>query len=170
MRLGFRRLGEDDLPLLHEWLQREHVKRWWSKHETYAEVAGHYLPAIRGSEPTELYVIELDDRAAGFVQTYLVADYPEYEALVAAGDGVAGVDLFLADEGQTGRGIGSRVLAEFVRDIVFATSSTNACVADPDADNRASIRAFEKAGFAVVREFRDPHDQNRLHVLMRLDR
>jgi len=108
MRLGFRRLGEDDLPLLHEWLQREHVKRWWSKHETYAEVAGDYLPAIRGSEPTELYVIELDDRAAGFVQTYLVADYPEYEALVAAGDGVAGVDLFLADEGQTGRGIGSR--------------------------------------------------------------
>ena len=56
--------------MLHEWLQREHVKRWWSKHETFENVSEHYLPAILGSDPTQLYVIERDDRAAGFIQTY----------------------------------------------------------------------------------------------------
>jgi len=170
MTLGFRRLGEEDLPMLHEWLQREHVKRWWSKHETFENVSEHYLPAILGSDPTQLYVIERDDRAAGFIQTYPVTDYPEYAALTGAGEGVAGVDLFLAEEEQTGRGFGSRVIAEFVRGVVFATPTTTACVADPDADNRASIRAFEKAGFAAIREFQDPHDDNRVHVLMRLER
>jgi RimJ/RimL family protein N-acetyltransferase len=170
MRIGFRGLTEDDLPLLHEWLQREHVRRWWSKHETYADVAEYYLAAIRGSDPTELYLIELDDRPGGFIETYLVSDYPEYEAVVGTGEGVAGVDLFLANEEQTGRGIGSRVLVEFVRDVVFAAQTTTACIAGPDADNGASIRAFEKAGFTARREFREPDDQNRLHVLMRLDR
>jgi aminoglycoside 6'-N-acetyltransferase len=170
MKIGFRRLTEGDLPLLHEWLQREHVKRWWSKHETYDEVAAYYLPAIRGSDPTELYLIELDDSPAGFLETYLVSDYPEYQALVGTGEGVAGVDLFLANEEQTGRGIGSSVLVEFVRDVVFATPTTRACIAGPDADNGTSIRAFEKAGFTAGRKFREPDDENRLHVLMRLDR
>ena len=140
------------------------------RHETYDDVVEHYLPAIRGSDPTDLYVIEFDRRAAGFIETYLVSDYPEYEAAVGTGDDVAGVDLFLADEAQTGKGVGSKALAEFVNDVVFARSTTNACIAGPDVDNAASIRAFEKAGFVAVREFRDPHDGDRVHVLMRRDR
>lgn len=170
MRIGFRRLDEYDLPLLHEWLQREHVRRWWDKHDTYPKVVEHYLPAISGSDPTQLYVIELDDRAGGLVETYLVSDYPEYEALLGTGEGVAGLDLFLANAEQTGRGLGSKVIAEFVRDIVFARPTTTACVAGPNSDNAASIRAFEKAGFTITREFREPDDDNRLHLLMRRDR
>jgi aminoglycoside 6'-N-acetyltransferase len=170
VKIRFRRLKEDDLPLLHEWLQREHVRRWWDKHETYDQVAEHYLPAIRGLEPTELYLIEVDGEAAGFIQTYLASDFPQYAALVDVGEGVAGVDLFLANEAQTGRGLGSQVLDRFVNDVVFARSTTSACIADPAVGNLASIRAFEKAGFAAVRELRDPNDENPLHVLMRRDR
>jgi hypothetical protein len=69
VKIDFRRLDEEDLPLLHEWLQRDHVTRWWDKHQTYEEVASHYLPAISGTDPTDLYVIELDGHAAGFIQT-----------------------------------------------------------------------------------------------------
>ena len=167
MTIGFRPLTEGDLPLLHEWLQREHVRRWWDKHKTYEDVVEHYLPAIRGDDPTDLYVIEVDQEAAGFIETYLVSDYPEYEEVVATGEGVAGVDLFLANEEQTGHGLGSQALDRFVMEVVFAASATHACVAGPDADNVASIRAFEKAGFSAVRTF---DEENRQHVLMRRDR
>lgn len=170
MKIDFRRLDEEDLPLLHEWLQRDHVTRWWDKHQTYEEVASHYLPAISGTDPTDLYVIELDGHAAGFIQTYLVSDYAEYAALVDAGEQVAGVDLFLANADQTGRGLGSRVLVAFVKDVVFARPTIRACIADPAVDNAASIRAFEKPGFTRVRELRDPDDKHPLHMLMRRDR
>ncbi|MDX6412208.1 MAG: Acetyltransferase domain [Gaiellaceae bacterium] len=43
-------------------------------------------------------------------------------------------------------------------------------IADPDAENLASLRAFEKAGFWVVRQFVDPTDHDRVHALLRLDR
>jgi RimJ/RimL family protein N-acetyltransferase len=167
--LRFRPMQVDDLRLLHEWLQRPHVLRWWSKHETYDDVVAYYGPAIDGSDPTDLYVVLLDDVPFGFVQTYAVADYPEYAALVEAEDGAAGVDLFIADEWLTGRGLGSELLRRFTAEVVFANPATSHCIADPDAENLASVRAFEKAGFRVVRTFVDPED-DKLHALVRLDR
>jgi aminoglycoside 6'-N-acetyltransferase len=167
--LSFRRMTADDLRLLHEWLRREHVHRWWSDRETYEDVVEHYLPAIEGREPTDLYLIVLDRRAIGMIQTYLVSDYPDYAALVQVGEHVAGVDLLIADAELTGKGIGTEALRAFVRDVVFARESTIACIADPDVRNVASIRAFEKAGFSVVRQFFDPSD-GQTHALVRLDR
>jgi len=171
VRIGFRPLTAGDLPLLYEWLQREHVQRWWTDREAYDEVVQHYLPAIEGSRPTDLYLILLDDQPAGFIQTYRVSDYPEYRELVAVEEGgVAGVDLFVAEPELTGRGLGSEALIRFVADVVFSDPEIHACIADPDAENLASIRAFEKAGFRVVRRFVDPNDHDRLHALVRVDR
>jgi aminoglycoside 6'-N-acetyltransferase len=167
--IAFRLLGRDDLGLMHEWLQREHVRRWWDEHESYEDVARHYLPAIEGRRPVDLYLILLDGRPVGFIQAYLVADHPEFAALVGLGAGVAGVDLFVGEEELTGKGLGSEVLRAFVREVVFAEPATSACIADPDVRNTASIRAFEKAGFRRVGEFFDPTN-GELHALVRLDR
>ena len=103
-------MESDDLRSVHEWLQSPHVQRWWSSRETYEEVVEHYLPSIEGKEPTDLYIVLLDEQSIGFVQTYLVSDHPDYAALVGAGDGVAGVDLLIGDEALTGQGIGSEIL------------------------------------------------------------
>ena len=61
------------------------------------------------------------------------------------------------------------MIRRFVEEIVFARPETTACTADPDLKNTASLRAFEKAGFRVVREFVDPED-NELHALVRRER
>jgi len=167
--LRFRPVLPEDLPLLHEWLQRPHVKRWWTDRDSYEEVVARYLPAIEGSDPTDLHLALLDDRPVGFLQTYIVADYAEHEETVGAVEGAAGVDLLLADEELTGRGIGSEMLRRYVEEIVFARPGTRCCIADPEAANVASVRAFEKAGFRVVREYDDPHDGKR-HALVRRDR
>jgi aminoglycoside 6'-N-acetyltransferase len=167
--LTFRRLVADDLPLLYEWLMRPHIRRWWDDGETFEEIADHYLPDIEGREPTDVYVIQLEGRDAGFIQTYLVSDYPEYAELVGVGEGVAGVDLFLADPEDTGRGHGTEVLRTFLREVVFAPAGTTACVADPDVRNEPSLRAFEKVGFRAAGEFVDPED-GQLHRLVRIER
>jgi RimJ/RimL family protein N-acetyltransferase len=159
----------DDLRLLHEWLQRPHVREWWSRHETYDDVVQHYLPAVEGREPTDLYFLLRDDEPVGFFQTYAVASYPEYASLIGADAGAAGVDVFVGEERLLGRGIGSAALRLFVEEIVFADAATTHAIADPDVRNVASVRAFEKAGFRVVRELVDPED-GQTHVLVRRDR
>ena len=162
--VSFRPMSREDLPLVHEWLNREHVSRWWRDSRLLEDVEGRYGPAIDGDEPTQMFVIEIDGRPVGSIQTYLVSDYPEW---IGDEPGVAGVDLFIADEGLTGRGHGPRILAQFVRTVVFADPAVSSCVASPDVENAASIRAFEKAGFRPVREILD---EGRPGLLMSIDR
>jgi aminoglycoside 6'-N-acetyltransferase len=145
------------------------VARWWHERPTPQQVADEYLPSIEGREPTDVYLIVADGRDVGMIQTYRVVDYPEWEAVVQVGEGVAGVDLFLGEEELTGKGLGTEVLRAFVRDVVFADPSIDACVADPEVGNAASLRAFEKAGFRCVREFDDTTEGTR-NVLVKLER
>jgi aminoglycoside 6'-N-acetyltransferase len=168
-RVDFRPLTRDELPLLHEWLCREHVRRWWGEPGTLEDTVAEYLPAIEGTEPTDLHAIVLDGRAVGLVQTYLLADYPDYAALLGLGTGVAGLDLLLGEEELLGHGLGTTVIRRFTREVVLARKGTVACTADPDLRNLASIRAFEKAGFTRSGEFVDP-DDGQVHAIMRAER
>ena len=169
MAISFRLVTRDDLALIHEWHQRPHVLRWWTARATLEETEEHYVPTIEGGEPTDHYLALLDGEPLGMVQTYLVSDYPDYAALIGEGEGAAGLDLFIADEAMTGRGLGTEMIRRFTEEIVFARPETTACTADPSKRNGASVRAFEKAGFRAVREFHDPEDDEP-HVLVRRDR
>jgi aminoglycoside 6'-N-acetyltransferase len=97
------------------------------------------------------------------IQTYLVSDYPEWDAVVQVGEGVAGVDLLIGEEELIGRGLGPQILGQFVRDVVAVPT----VVATIEVTNRRSWRAFEKAGF---RHVRDVEEDGRPHRLMRLGR
>jgi aminoglycoside 6'-N-acetyltransferase len=154
--IEFRPLAPDDLPLLREWLEREHVALWWRD-----ERAEDHL------DPNEHFIIELDGRPVGMIQTYLVDDYPEWKAVVGDDPDLAGVDLLIGEEELVGRGIGPRVLERFAREVVFGRAETTAVVATVEEGNRRSWRAFEKAGF---RHVRDVEEEGLPHRLMRLDR
>ena len=97
------------------------------------------------------------------IQTYLVSDYPEWEAIVEVGADVAGVDLLIGEEDLIGRGLGPQILARFASEVVTAS----AVVATVEEENRRSWRAFEKAGF---RHVRDVEENGIPHRLLRLDR
>jgi aminoglycoside 6'-N-acetyltransferase len=165
--IEFRTMTPDDLVLFHEWLQRPHVKRWWRDRETYDDVVEHYLPGIEGREPTDHYLIVLDGAPVGVIQTYLVSDYSDWDAIVEVGEGIAGVDLAIGEEHLIGHGLGPQVLSQFTGEVVFGRPETHACVATVEEGNRRSWRAFEKAGF---RHVRDVDEDGLPHRLMRLDR
>ena len=163
--IEFPRLTEADLALVEEWLRRDHVAPWWR--DDIGESIARYRAALEGRDPTDHFVIEVDGRPVGMIQTYLVSDYPEWEEIVRVGIGVAGVDLVIGEADAIGRGLGSRVLAQFARDVVFSRPDTRAVVAGVEEANRRSWRAFEKAGF---RHVRDVEEDGLPHRLMRLDR
>jgi aminoglycoside 6'-N-acetyltransferase len=148
--IEFRPLAESDLGLVREWLGLEHVRPWWR--EPIEEEIADFRAGIEGREPTDHYVFEVEGRPVGMIQVYFASDYPEWDAVVEAGDGVAAVDLLIGEEELLGQGLGPRVLSEFARRVVFADPGTRACVATVEEPNRRSWRAFEKAGFRHVRD------------------
>jgi len=159
--IEFRPLTEDDLPQIEKWLRREHVARWWR--DDVDESLSEYRAALEGRDPTDHFVVVADGRDVGMIQTYLVSDNPEWDAIVQVGEGVAGVDILIGEEELIGRGLGPQILSSFVRDVVEARS----VVATVEEGNRRSWRAFEKAGF---RHVRDVEEDGLPHRLMRFDR
>ncbi len=147
--IGFRRMVMDDLPLMHRWLQRAHVLEWWygGVAPPYETIVEKYGPRIRGEEPTDPYFILSGDRPIGYIQTYMIRDYPEYAALVDVDTDAAGVDLFIGEEDSLHKGFGSHILRAFLRAIVFGAGDATSCIIGPSETNRIAIRAYEKAGF-----------------------
>lgn len=141
------------------------MAEWW---RDPLEVADEMRrAAASGERLVDYYVIVADGRPAGVIQTYLVADHPEWDAIVQVGPDAAGVDLFVGEPDLVGRGLGPEVLTAFVQEVVFARPETTAAVATVEEANRRSWRAFEKAGF---RHVRDVEEDGLPHRLMRLDR
>jgi len=125
---------------------------------------------------------QLGSKAGHLIVVHARQDQPhQRDQVVAVGTFVG--DTELRDELRDGdlaaheplHGLAAReheldqALRRFVEEIVFARPETAAVTADPDKRNTASVRAFEKAGFLVVREFHDPEDDEP-HVLVRRDR
>jgi hypothetical protein len=64
--ITFAALRKDDLPLVCEWLEREHVRRWWN--DPIEQELADYERAIDGLDPTEHYLIVLDGRPVGMIE------------------------------------------------------------------------------------------------------
>lgn len=148
--ITFRPLGDEDLPLLHRWLNEPGVVRWWEGDDvSWDGVVRDYGSA--NPDPAEHWVAALDGRDIGWIQCYSVADEPEEsEPWLKMGvvREAAGIDYLIGEPDHRGRGLGSGMIRAFTAEVVFGLHPEwrQACAA-PVAANAASWRALEKAGF-----------------------
>ena len=169
----FAPLREEDLDLVRQWLLRPHVRQWFDDVPGVAypdHTISEYQTAIRGEDPTDLYVIKLDGRPIGVLQSYRIDDHPEYAAQVALTRPAVGIDLFIGDPELIGRGHGPALIRAFLRDVAFPRYSVDLCVIGPTASNAAAIRAYEKAGFRFLKTYLEPDSREQEHYLMELTR
>lgn len=130
--ISFRTLSRHDFPMLLEWLQRNHVKRWWDNgHDTLEKISAHYS---LNSEETKRFVAVVDGIDAGYFQ---------YSRL---GPSQMGTDQFLADSRMLSQGLGTRCLGALIT-LIVDREAPHAISVDPHPDNARAIRCYEKCGF-----------------------
>ena len=158
---------------MRTWLLRPHVRRWYDDvpAEKYPDdTMFDHQHAIRGEDPTDLYVIKLDGRPIGELQSYRIDDHPEYAAQIALSRPAIGIDLFIGEPELTGRDHGPALIRAFLRDVAFPRYRVDLCVIGPTASNVAAIRAYEKAGFRFLKTYLEPDSREQEHYLMELTR
>jgi hypothetical protein len=83
MNIKFRLIDEKGLPQIHIWLNTCFVVEWFGKMpSTLEDVASKYSKYITGEKPTKPYIIIIDGVDIGYIQTYLINDYPDYNEYV----------------------------------------------------------------------------------------
>ena len=103
-----------------------------------------------------MHVAVVDGRDAGFLQHYRIGDYPDYAAATGLPE-AAGLDYAIGLPELTGRGLGPQLIWSYLRDVVRpAHPAARQALAGPDAENRRSVRALEKAGFALAGQITVP--------------
>ncbi|MDH3457340.1 MAG: acetyltransferase [Gemmatimonadota bacterium] len=134
---------------LRDWLHRPHVARWWGDPQQALD------NSLRCS-PENHAVIAADGAPVG----YLCWQTPPQNELEAAGladlpDDLVDIDVLIGEPEFTGRGVGPKslglLLARLREDPFVAVAGVGTSVS-----NGRAIRAFEKAGFRLFREFQDP--------------
>lgn len=143
----FRPLKEEDIVLLTEWLNREHLQKWWSAEKvTLKDVQKKYLPRISKDDAARPFIVMLDDRPAGYIQYYFADKgdpgwWPDKPAA-----GVLGIDQFIADSSDLGQGLGTQIIIQFIQFLKEEIDIKEIRV-DPHPDNFRAIRCYEKVGF-----------------------
>jgi RimJ/RimL family protein N-acetyltransferase len=167
-------MGEGDVDLARRWLLLPHVRRWWNddpeEHDYPEGTLAEWLTAIRGEDPTDMFVIALDGRPIGVIQSYRVRDYPDY--VTELGDLAApavSIDLFIGEPDLIGKGHGPALLREFLP-FAFERYKLDYCVIGPSKSNVAAIRSYEKVGFRYLKEYREEDTVEPEHILLDIKR
>jgi aminoglycoside 6'-N-acetyltransferase-1b/aminoglycoside 6'-N-acetyltransferase-2 len=147
-----RRMVADDIPMLHEWLNRPHIVAWWggekarpSLEQTFAK----YLPRVTGDGRVTPYIALLGQTPIGYAQSYIALGCGGGWWEDETDPGVRGIDVSLADPTLLGKGLGTRLVSALV-DLLFEDPEVTKIQADPDPTNGRAIRCYEKAGFRRV--------------------
>lgn len=153
--ISFRPLAASDLAVLHEWLHRPHVLEWWGDPGTYALVERDYLPYTTGDLTTRGYIPLLENEPIGFIQSYVVMGSGDGYWEQETDPGARGIDQFLCNSDQLGRGLGSAMVKAFV-DQLFQDPMVTKVQTDPSPKNERAIRSYRGAGFITVGEVITP--------------
>jgi aminoglycoside 6'-N-acetyltransferase len=165
MNLRLHDVTDDDLPLIAQWLQADHVRRYWGD-------PGTNIRQLRDSPGTGTWraIIAADGRKVGLV----LWQHPTRQELDVAGladipESVIDIDIMIGERDSVGLGVGSAALC-LVADTALSDAAVPFVMACTRVDNLASQRAFGTAGFRKDREFDDvPHGRHVLMVRRRQD-
>jgi aminoglycoside 6'-N-acetyltransferase len=143
-----------DLPLVHAWLEADHVARWWAPTPAaLAEVEAELVEMIDGTDPGEVFLVRAGGTPVGLIQRYRMADDPEWSAALSVATdptGAAGIDYLIGEPDRVGRGLGTAMVAAFVDDLFVRYPDVTQILVDPQVDNRPSWRVLERAGFERI--------------------
>ena len=146
-----RDFADSDLPLMLKWLMDERVLEYYEGRDvryTMEALAEQYHEPLPGGFRV---IFEYRNKPVGYGQAYRLSgemfeeyDYPDHGKVVFA------MDQFIGDPEYWNRGIGTSFLKLMAR-YLKEQEGAERILLDPHQKNHRAIRAYEKAGFRIVK-------------------
>ena len=150
--LELRLLGDDDVPLVETWLNKDHVKRWYEIPHMGVTI-DDWMSEInqRNGEFSWLtYLIATwQGQPIGLCQYYKCKDSDDEDFGTLPLEGAYGIDYLIGETSYLGKGLGKGIINLLV-DRIFSIPDAQRVTADIDKDNKASEKALLSCGFALA--------------------
>lgn len=156
----FKPLTAAHFGLLEIWLNAEHVSRWYGEnkswswddiHEKYRTYVDGYRWVGEIKKPIRGFIIIVDAVPVGYIQYYYTYDFPYVPELndEKLPLDLASIDLFIGEIDYIGKGLGQRIIRQFLDDYIW--TKFDACFVDPDTANSRAVHAYKKVGFTELK-------------------
>lgn len=155
--ITFEPLKQSDFPILLKWLTQPYVKKWWDPEMNWTSerVAQKYSPYVQGfklekgkMKKIQAYIICSKDKPIGYIQFYNAYDFERSIPLEGLPGSLGAFDVYIGEQEALGKGLGTKALLLFLNSCGRGTYEY--ILADPDAQNKAAIKAYENAGFKKI--------------------
>lgn len=163
LTLQFKSLVETDLELMYLWFKEPTINQMYAKGQSWSldDIRQKYLPRILGYEKVPSFIILEEGHPIGFIQYYCFVDFLAEGIIVNdnplfdkySPKNTAGIDLFIADSLNRGKGLGSNIISRFIATYL---QKFQCVVVDPHKNNLKAIRCYEKSGFVKSTFSKDP--------------
>jgi len=141
--LNFRLAGPEDIPMLNEWNEKQHVKDAFGRDEMYDWE--YELSGDRDSE--EILIAEADSRPIGVVIIGDPAQETHYWGDIEPN--LRAIDIWIGDESELGRGYGTQMM-QLALKRCFRTADVRAVILDTLIRNTRSHQFYERFGFRQI--------------------
>lgn len=163
MALEFRDLRREDFPLVVRWLEAPHVAaaEWGAMEASLAEVESEYGAGVDGRSPAAAFLVYEGERPIGLIQCCRLGDEPQHMeelSMIDPPPAAVGIDYLIGEADRVGRGAGTEMIRQFTARIWESRPDAPSVVVRVLADNPASWRALEKAGFSRIWSGEAPSD------------
>ena len=164
MKITFIPLAKSHFPLLLKWLETPHVKKWWDQDVTYALDLVHekYSSYVKGhklvdgqQKPIQGFIIHHNQNPVGYIQIYNAYDFPRSKSLLGLPEKLGAFDIFIGEAAALQQGLGSKAIVQLLK---LHGNQYSYIFADPDSNNLAAVKCYEKAGFKKVSEQTDTRE------------
>ena len=126
---------------------------WGTVEATTAGLEAEFGAAVDGTDGMAVFLVSEGERPVGIIQSYRIGDDPEYlddRWMVGAPPDEVSMDYLIGEPDAVGRGLGSEMIRRFAAGLWERYPRAPSAIVAVLADNPASWRALEKAGFARI--------------------
>ena len=158
-QITFKPLAPEDLPLLYTWFKKTHVSKWWPTPERHEDFFEKFLTRIR-TKKCFPFLIFANAIPIGYIQYYHIDKPSERQPdhwLPELPETTIGTDQFIGEEAYLGKGYGTLMIKEFITYLFSTLEPTiNMIIVDPQPENIAAIKCYEKIGFTHMGTYKNP--------------
>ena len=150
-KISIRDFSESDLPLILKWLTDDRVLEYYEDRDvrfTPETLSAHYLEELPDGFRV---IIEYGNVPVGYGQIYRLSGelFDEY-GCPDDGSVVFAMDQFIGEPDCWNRGIGTAFL-QMIASYLETCKAADRILLDPRKNNPRAVRAYQKAGFRIVK-------------------